>query len=213
MKFSQVKLPATALGLQRKPTGPLKLPLTFYNKLATILGLNTKTAVRNRHCYHLYHKCLENVSLRIPELHSAGLPDTMQVWFSLTTLHTWMAIVRLRSMDLSLEPKNHIQQFAALFFNDCEERMVNVGLTKGSLVNSALKDFLAQFYGSMLAYDESVFHSDAMLGAAIWRNVFQGSDVEPELVFKYVMIVRKNLQSLDNTSDEKVSRGEFDFIH
>ncbi|CAG8491723.1 3812_t:CDS:2 [Paraglomus brasilianum] len=95
------------------------------------------------------------------------LPDNYQTWFSVTALHLWMVIVRFR-------PETHGETYNEIlvntFFEDVEWRMCNLhGVKRGSIATRYIKDFLSQFRGAVMAYDEGLCKSDAILAAALWR--------------------------------------------
>lgn len=59
------------------------------------------------------------------------------------------------------------------FFIDAEYRMqTDYEIKQSRYIKNTLKTMLAQYHGSTLAYDEGLVGSDAVLAAAIWRNVF-----------------------------------------
>lgn len=46
--------------------------------------------------------------------------------------------------------------------------------------NRYLKDLFLQWRGVLAAYDEGLARGDAVLGAAVWRNLWKGSEVGPD---------------------------------
>jgi cytochrome b pre-mRNA-processing protein 3 len=99
-----------------------------------------------------------------------------------------MLMVRLRAED---HGKIYIQELVNRFFEDAEERIRLHGVrdrcktlltktianksnyvlqvTSGRIVNSYVKDLLAQFHGGVVAYDEGMCKDDPVLAAALWR--------------------------------------------
>lgn len=97
-------------------------------------------------------------------------------------------MVRLRAED---HGKIYIQELVNRFFEDAEERIRLHGVrlrcktlltktianknnyvlqvTSGRIVNSYVKDLLAQFHGGVVAYDEGMCKDDPVLAAALWR--------------------------------------------
>jgi len=59
-----------------------------------------------------------------------------------------------------------------------------------------MHDFLAQFHGGVLAYDEGMCKDDPIMAAALWRNLFTSSGT-PDQIAILVDYVRKELQTLD----------------
>ncbi|VDP83321.1 unnamed protein product [Echinostoma caproni] len=122
-----------------------------------------------------------------------SLPDTFQSWFSLTALHIWMCLIRLRREGVEGQLiKRTLVNVSAKFYN----------------INFTMNAFQMQFFGSMFAYDEGLLsHSDALLATALWRNLFMSCDttsaVELELALEYL---RKNLAHLDSLSSTTILR-------
>lgn len=52
------------------------------------------------------------------------------------------------------------------------------GLTLRGLRNKYLKDLFLQWRGVLAAYDEGLASGDAVLGAALWRNLWKGSPTD-----------------------------------
>lgn len=60
-------------------------------------------------------------------------------------------------------------------FIDVELRMRGpYAVTQGRLIKGYMKDLLEQYHGACAAYDEGLIRGDAVLAAAIWRNLFGG---------------------------------------
>lgn len=47
-------------------------------------------------------------------------------------------------------------------------------VTQSRLIKGYMKDMLEQYHGSCAAYDEGLISGDAVLAAAVWRNIFGG---------------------------------------
>lgn len=61
-------------------------------------------------------------------------------------------------------------------------------------------------------FDEGLCKGDAVLAAAIWRNVFDAKkDVDVELLAVITSYVRRVLSGLDRVSDETVYTGRIQF--
>lgn len=54
------------------------------------------------------------------------------------------------------------------------------GLTSRAIRNKFLKDLFIQWRGVLAAYDEGLVKGDAVLGAAVWRNLWKASYTEPD---------------------------------
>lgn len=95
-------------------------------------------------------------------------------WFHITNLHIYLLTVRFRALPSPLG-RYFNQQLINHFFIDAEQRL-QMHTNKSRIVSSTLKDCLEQYHGSFMAYDEAIVtQSDAVLAAALWRNVFAGA--------------------------------------
>lgn len=64
--------------------------------------------------------------------------------------------------------------------------------------NKYLKDLYIQWRGLLAAYDEGLMKGDAVLSAAVWRNVFKGNeDVNIKGLAQIVSLMRRTLRELD----------------
>lgn len=103
-----------------------------------------------------------------------SLPPSFQTWFSLTTLHVWLLTVRFRSLPAPMG-RTYIQELINHMFIDVELRMRGpYAVTQGRLIKGYMKDLLEQYHGACAAYDEGLIRGDAVLAAAVWRNLFGG---------------------------------------
>ena len=86
------------------------------------------------------------------------------------------------------------------------------GMVARGVRNKYLKDLWLQWRGILLSYDEGLINGDAVLAAAIWRNVFkasEGTDVaDLALVTAYM---RQQLKMLDGLSDQEIAEGRVKF--
>ena len=63
-----------------------------------------------------------------------------------------------------------------------------------------------------MSYDEGLAKGDAMLAAAIWRNLMGArEDADFEKLAQIVGYMRKELQRLDNATDDQVANGQWTF--
>lgn len=79
--------------------------------------------------------------------------------------------------------------------------------------NKYLKDLFVRWRGLLAAYDEGVAKkNDAVLAAAVWRNLFRGDeDVDLRHLGTVVSYLRGVLKGLEGIEDEGVARGEVVF--
>lgn len=100
------------------------------------------------------------------------LPPSFQTWFSITTLHVWLVSCRFRSLPAPVG-HTYVQEFINHMFIDMEYRIRGpYAVTQGRLIKGYMKDLLEQYHGSIAAYDEGLVRGDAVLAAALWRNMF-----------------------------------------
>jgi hypothetical protein len=66
------------------------------------------------------------------------------------------------------------------------------------------------FYGGILAYDEALTHSDALLSSAIWRNLLQSIGNVSDCA-AMVEVIRSELAHLENIQGEDMELGRFQF--
>lgn len=141
-----------------------------------------------------------------------ALAPSFQSWFHVTALYFWLLMVRFRALPVS-SGKQYTQALVNLFFDDIEMRLrEDYKMKNPRIISTTLKDLHQQFRGATAAYDEGLYRSDAVLSAAIWRNVFAGSQgVNVVYLASSTKYVRKTLFELDATSDEDISNCDFSF--
>jgi cytochrome b pre-mRNA-processing protein 3 len=138
---------------------------------------------------------------------ACGLPESFQSWFLITQLHVWLCMVRLKGEDIA--GKNLSQALFDCFIDDVEDHIRVIGITSGSLIARSMRELLSQFYGMNLAYDEGASsNNDAVLAAALWRNLFVMKG-KPEHLATMVHYVRRQLHRLDSTPSRQLLRGLF----
>ncbi len=78
--------------------------------------------------------------------------------------------------------------------------------------NKYLKDLFIQWRGLLAAYDEGLVKGDAVLAAAIWRNLFKANeDVDIRGLAQIVSYTKRALKGLDSMPDEKVMQAGLQF--
>lgn len=78
--------------------------------------------------------------------------------------------------------------------------------------NKYLKDLFTQWRGILAAYDEGLVKGDAVLAAAVWRNVFNAQeDVDLRGVGVVVCYMRGVMQGLEAVGDEEIGKGDVEF--
>ncbi|KAJ2881245.1 Ubiquinol cytochrome-c reductase assembly protein Cbp3 [Coemansia aciculifera] len=135
------------------------------------------------------------------------LPETFQTWFSTTSLYVWMAMVRIRADP---NAKYYSQGLVDCFFRDAEQKMRSSGIKSSRIVNDTLKDLVSSFKGTVMSLDEGFARSDAVLAAAIWRNLVPVDEnvIQVDRIAQYV---RRQLQRLDKCTIKDLTTGGFTF--
>jgi cytochrome b pre-mRNA-processing protein 3 len=106
-----------------------------------------------------------------------------------------------------------IQHMTNQCFYAAEDRLVVWHkFSSNSLRQKYLKDLFTQWRGVLLSYDEGMVKGDAMLAAALWRNLLGGrEDVDFEKLAQVVAFMRREIKRLDQVSDDEVARADFKF--
>jgi cytochrome b pre-mRNA-processing protein 3 len=114
-------------------------------------------------------------------------------------------------------PQSHatvwVQHLTNQAFYAAEDRLVVWHkFNANTLRQKTLKDMFSQWRGVLLSYDEGLVKGDAMLAAAIWRNLMGSrEDVDFEKLAQIVGYMRRELKRLDNASDDEVASGQWKF--
>jgi cytochrome b pre-mRNA-processing protein 3 len=75
-----------------------------------------------------------------------------------------------------------------------------------------LKDLFIQWRGLLAAYDEGLVKGDAVLAAAIWRNIFKADEnVNVKSLAIIVSYMRRALRGLDSVPDGSLASGLIGF--
>ncbi|KAK9568199.1 hypothetical protein V6Z88_002514 [Aspergillus fumigatus] len=109
-----------------------------------------------------------------------GLIPTFSTWSQVTFLHMYLLTVRLRALPSYESLQTYSRHLIDHFSHNAEHRMdVLHGLTSRAIRNKFLKDLFIQWRGVLAAYDEGLVKGDAVLGAAVWRNLWKASHTGP----------------------------------
>lgn len=113
-------------------------------------------------------------------------------------LHIYLIVVRLRCLEKTAWQAWQTQ-LVNHFFHHAEELMeVNHGMRARMVRSSHLNSLFQTWRGVILAYDEGLVKGDAVMAAAVWRNVFRSrEDVDMRHVAAIVGWMRLTLRSLD----------------
>jgi cytochrome b pre-mRNA-processing protein 3 len=129
-------------------------------------------------------------------------------------LHMYLLSARLRCFPAH-SAQTWQQHLLDHFFYDAENRMtINHNMHARGTRNKYLKDMFIQWRGLLAAYDEGLAKGDAVLAAAVWRNVFKANeDVDIKILAQIVSYMRRVLRALDAVSDEKVMQAGLQFMN
>jgi cytochrome b pre-mRNA-processing protein 3 len=125
-------------------------------------------------------------------------------------LHMYLLSARFRCFPKA-EAQPFQQHLLDHFFQDAENKMaINHKMHARATRNRYLKDLYIQWRGLLAVYDEGLLKGDAVLAAAIWRNVFKASeDIDIRKLAQIVSFMRRSLQSLDSLSDDQLVGVQF----
>ncbi|KAJ5674879.1 uncharacterized protein N7477_004813 [Penicillium maclennaniae] len=110
-----------------------------------------------------------------------GLVPTFSTWSQITFLHMYLLTVRLRALPTRESVQTYSRHLIDHFSHNAEHRMdVLHDLGSRTIRNKYLKDLFIQWRGIIAAYDEGLIKGDAVLGAAVWRNLWKASATGPD---------------------------------
>ncbi|KAJ5730202.1 uncharacterized protein N7483_004710 [Penicillium malachiteum] len=110
-----------------------------------------------------------------------GLQPTFSTWSQITFLHMYLLTVRLRALPTRDSVQTYSRHLIDHFSHNAEHRMdVLHDIASRSIRNKYLKDLFIQWRGIIAAYDEGLVKGDAVLGAAVWRNLWKADSTGPD---------------------------------
>lgn len=128
--------------------------------------------------------CLQRrkvANIRFSFFKELGLLPTFSTWSQVTFLHMYLLTVRLRALPTRESIQTYSRHLIDHFSHNAEHRMdVMHDLGSRSVRNKYLKDLFIQWRGIIAAYDEGLIKGDAVLGAAVWRNLWKASPTGPD---------------------------------
>ncbi|OAA58558.1 beta-ketoacyl synthase [Niveomyces insectorum RCEF 264] len=134
-----------------------------------------------------------------------NLLASFSTWSQVTMLHMYLLVTRLRCFD-----KETYQMWQSMlsdhFFQEAEDKMDVVHhITSRGLRQRHLQDLFMAWRGVIVAYDEGLVRGDAVLAAALWRNLFKA---RPEVDLRHLAAVvswmRRSVSRLGQMPDESV---------
>lgn len=121
----------------------------------------------------------------------------------------YLLTVRIRALPSAETVRTHSRQLFDHFSHNAEQRMATLhNISSRSIRNKYLKDLFIQWRGVLAAYDEGLVKGDAVLGAAVWRNIWKasgtiqdGRDLDWAKVATVVAYMRRVLSELAKTQE------------
>lgn len=131
----------------------------------------------------------------------------------------YLLTVRFRAFQKHETAHEYSRNLVDHFSHTAEVRMdILHGLTQRPIRVKYLKDLFLQWRGVLIAYDEGLVKGDAVLGAAVWRNLFKGSATGPDgkevdwtqvaRIVAYMRRVLNELAAVDDASLVAAVSGE-----
>ena len=106
---------------------------------------------------------------------AGGVPDTVAGRFELVCLHAFLYLHRLKREQPQAKPLS--QRFFDAMFADFDRSLREMG-TGDLSVGREVRRMAEAFYGRIAAYEDGLADGDAVLQAALQRNLF-GTDPAP----------------------------------
>jgi cytochrome b pre-mRNA-processing protein 3 len=141
-----------------------------------------------------------------------GLKPTFANWTQISFIHMYMLQVRFR-MFPSTHATEWIQHLTNHAFYAAEDRLaVWHRFSANSIRQKYMKQMYENWRAVLLSYDEGLVKGDAVLAAAVWRNLLgDREDVDFQKLAQVVAYMRKEIKRLDEASDNEVATGEWTF--
>ncbi|CAK7262504.1 hypothetical protein SEPCBS57363_000093 [Sporothrix epigloea] len=131
------------------------------------------------------------------------LLPSFSTWSQVTMLHMYLLIARLRCFDKETYQLWH-SMLSDHFFQEAEDKMDRLHhISSRGLRQRHLQDLFMAWRGVIVAYDEGLMRGDAVLAAAVWRNLFKASpDTDLRHLAAVVAWIRRSLAMFERTPDE-----------
>ena len=136
-----------------------------------------------------------------------GVPDTVDGRFDMITLHTFLVLHRLKKNHAETSLLN--QALFDLLFADMDQNLREMGVGDLS-VGKKIKKMTSAFQGRLVAYENALKSTDDLEGA-LKRNLYRHVDPKPQHVKIMAQYVISQVDVLDKTSTETLSRGDVVF--
>ena len=147
---------------------------------------------------------------RLPEFFTAlGVPDTLDGRFELICLHAFLYLHRLKSERP--RTKALAQTFFDTMFGDLDRTLRELG-TGDLRVGREVKRMAQGFYGRIRAYQYGIMADDAVLGAALARNLFGTVAASSTTLETMTLYVRGAAEALRGQGVAELLTGRVRFV-
>ena len=138
-----------------------------------------------------------------------GVPDTVDGRFEMISLHVYLLLRRLKSMEP--DGKQVSQMLFDTMFDDMDRTLREMGV--GDLgVGRRVKEMARAFYGRIAAYDDGLDAStEEALGMALSRNVFRTEEWQAPGILALAAYVRTAVRQLDGVDAVTLVAGDVSF--
>jgi cytochrome b pre-mRNA-processing protein 3 len=138
-----------------------------------------------------------------------GVPDTLDGRFELVCLHAFLYLHRLKSERP--RAKALAQAFFDAMFSDLDRALREIG--NGDLrVGREVKRMAQGFYGRIRAYENGIAADDAVLGAALARNLFGTVAMSLAALEAMTLYTRRAADDLRGQSAAELLAGHVRFV-
>ena len=138
-----------------------------------------------------------------------GVPDTLDGRFELICLHAFLYLHRLKSERP--RTKALAQAFFDTMFGDLDRTLRDLG-TGDLRVGREVKRMAQGFYGRIRAYQYGIMADDAVLGAALARNLFGTVAASPATLETMTLYVRRAADDLRSQGAAELLTGCVRFV-
>ena len=149
----------------------------------------------------LYEACVHRVDYH-SIYEACRMPDTLQSWFLVNSLHVWFCLVRLKAEGG--EGRLVYKQLVQALWADIRQRMKAMGINSPTDTKIGMEQLSQQFFGLIVAFDEGLLSDDMILASSLWWNLFSEKETTDFLaVAQMVNYVRLQVKHMDSitTSD------------
>jgi cytochrome b pre-mRNA-processing protein 3 len=136
-----------------------------------------------------------------------GVPDTLDGRFELICLHAFLYLRRLKSDPSAASVA---QRFYDTMFADFDRSLREMGIGDLS-VGKQVKRMTRAFYGRILAYEKGLAGNDAMLAAAVARNLLGTVAGPARAADATAAYIRDTVEELRRQSAAKLLAGHVSF--